>query len=658
MKKLIIVFVASLTIVSFNSCNKEDVSETEPVVVKKGLVDLNIDKSFDFKSTEEVTVNVSVKASNNDVLSNIRVDIYDSNPSNATKEGKNANLIYSGSTDHSGNLVCKLTVSKNIEKLYISPRSIGVATDIEVQRSPIINVNIGGSSSHSQNRSANIINQDNFLTIGGWNSSGLPNYIEQIPDIIDQGLLNDLTTSLPENVPNGIPATHPEFLDNVETNIELIEDAEVWITFVHEGAGYKNGLGYFTFPTGNPPASASAIENLTISFPNASYSGSGGELNSGDKVQLKYYDSSTQQFVETFPAGTTVGWFLVPNAWNGSTVNFASNIIYSIPEFNPESDASKKQHNVLLYDNSRNLMLIGFEDVNRETWSDEDFNDAVFYATSSPVSAIKTDNVAEMDSDSDDSDNDGVNDNADDYPNDPNLAYNNYYPNRNLFGTLAFEDLWPYLGDFDFNDVVIDYQYNRVCSANNSVYKIEAQFILRALGAHYKNGFGIELNVSPNVIESVTGYRVQDGYISLSSNGTESGQEKAVIIVFDNAFNILAHPGGGTGINTTESQTYVEPDTINISIVFNKELPLDDLGDLPYNPFIIIDKERGKEVHLPFNNPTSLADQSLLGTGQDNSDGNLSRYYLTKENIPWAINIPYKFDYAIEKEEIRCFIYL
>jgi hypothetical protein len=43
-----------------------------------------------------------------------------------------------------------------------------------------------------------------------------------------------------------------EYLSSTDNgNIELIADAEVWITFVHEGAGYKNALGYYTHKNDN-----------------------------------------------------------------------------------------------------------------------------------------------------------------------------------------------------------------------------------------------------------------------------------------------------------------------------------------------------------------------------------------------------------------------
>lgn len=42
-----------------------------------------------------------------------------------------------------------------------------------------------------------------------------------------------------------------------------------------------------------------------------------------------------------------------------------------------------------------------------------------------------------------DSDGDGVPDHFDDYPDDPEKAFNNFFFNEGNFGTLAFEDLWP-----------------------------------------------------------------------------------------------------------------------------------------------------------------------------------------------------------------------
>ena len=38
-----------------------------------------------------------------------------------------------------------------------------------------------------------------------------------------------------------------------KTNIRFAEDADVWVTFLSEGAGYRNSVGYFSYDPANPP---------------------------------------------------------------------------------------------------------------------------------------------------------------------------------------------------------------------------------------------------------------------------------------------------------------------------------------------------------------------------------------------------------------------
>jgi hypothetical protein len=93
----------------------------------------------------------------------------------------------------------------------------------------------------------------------------------------------------------------------------------------------------------------------------------------------------------------------------------------------------------------------------------------------SPYTAIKSDIYKKIDSPVD-TDGDGVSDTKDDYPNDPNKAFDNIYPSNDAFGTLAFEDLWPAKGDYDFNDLVVDYNINQVTNAQNMIVEIECTF--------------------------------------------------------------------------------------------------------------------------------------------------------------------------------------
>jgi len=231
-------------------------------------------------------------------------------------------------------------------------------------------------------------------------------------------------------------------------------------------------------------------------------------------------------------------------------------------------------------------------------------------------------------------------------------------------GTLAYEDLWPSAGDYDFNDLVINYNFNITKNALEQIEKIDATFTIYALGASFYNGFGFTFpNVLPSQISSVYGASIKgNSIISLASNGLENNQSEACIIVYDDCFDLLQHPGVGTGVNTEEGAPYVEPLTISLEINF-----MDNGGGFPsggpvtfqqlhigsFNPFLIVNQERGKEIHLPNFNPSSLANADYFGQWDDDSKPVSHRYYLSGGNYPWGINIPGLFDYPSERNDIN-----
>ena len=229
----------------------------------------------------------------------------------------------------------------------------------------------------------------------------------------------------------------------------------------------------------------------------------------------------------------------------------------------------------------------------------------------------------------------------------------NNYPATG-FGTLAFEDLWPSKGDYDMNDLVVDYQFVTNTNTNNFVDKVTATFVLKAFGASFENGFGFQLPGIANASDlTVTGSSITEYFIHLNSNGTEMGQTKPTIIVFDNAFKQMTHPGIGTGVNTDPSAPYVTPKTLTITITFKPNTyTYNDLDLAHFNPFLIQNKVRGIEVHLPNYAPTSLADAGNFGRDDDNSIPSQGRYYKTVNNLPWAINFIEQFDYPKEKIDI------
>ncbi|OYU97497.1 MAG: hypothetical protein CFE21_04175 [Bacteroidetes bacterium B1(2017)] len=261
-----------------------------------------------------------------------------------------------------------------------------------------------------------------------------------------------------------------------------------------------------------------------------------------------------------------------------------------------------------------------------------------------------------------DADADGVPDAEDEYPTDQYKAFNNRYPAAN-FGTLLFEDLWPAVGDYDFNDLVVDYRFNTITDANNEVVEVAYNFVTRAIGGGLHNGFAFQLDgINPNKITSVTGSKAAGAaWISVSSNGTEAGQgSNANILVFDDAYELLPTQIGHSFVNVSAGAPDSGKDTTQIVVKFkvNGALPsggaqnFSSFGSSLFNPYLILGQNRGKEVHLINRVPSAKVNSSFFGTDDDRTVPASGAYYKTAQNLPWAINISTTIPYPLEKIDI------
>ena len=259
-----------------------------------------------------------------------------------------------------------------------------------------------------------------------------------------------------------------------------------------------------------------------------------------------------------------------------------------------------------------------------------------------------------------DSDNDGCCDDEDAFPNDPTKCDIQYIPGQNTYGSYAFEDLWPYTGDFDFNDKVIDRTTALFIDKNGDVVEAEHKFVLRAAGAGYSNGFGFAMpNTTPGHVSSVTSSYTNPGNYTLSdSKGLEMGQSKAVVILYENWSSIAQYTSNGAYLNTQKNNGGVGYcDTITVNVVFS--VPQLVANVLEIDPFLIRNGNRDVEIHLPWFGPTDLADASYFHTAQDASAyPQAGNNYVTSNNIPWAIETPLSaFEWPLEKADINSVYY-
>ena len=147
--------------------------------------------------------------------------------------------------------------------------------------------------------------------------------------------------------------------------------------------------------------------------------------------------------------------------------------------------------------------------------------------------------------------------------------------------------------------------------------------------------------------------------MSTAANGTENGQTYANIIVYDNVNRFMANPGS-IGINTTVGSTYVRPDTARVVIKFNtSNNNTVAFSSIVFNPYLIVNQTRSKEIHLVNYVPTSKAATNLFGTSEDNSSVAQQRYYKSKTDLPWALDIPEQIPYPREQADFNlCYPYM
>ena len=604
----ILLFVSVLIAASiFSSCKKQN---TNPQQGKK-ITDLVIPANFNFETTKTIELTI------NDFEEGARYDIYTINsttPDDIIYTGTDTtvviddlnSLVASGFINN-GTYTALITVPIYHEYLFVMRGKNGMfyGENIELT-SEKVTYNFTGSK-----LKASLLDDDILYSVNGSNTD-----IQSI----------NLTTgdvNLVGNLPFKSIANAADKINNR-------------IYAANKKAPFQ--LGYYDLNTNLFVETG----NFAWSFPRMDYNPDDGLLYISKKSKLYKVNPATAQILETYNIiglednsycdiafspdgdlfiGTKTG--LYSSIFTGNNVNATKISDATLPEKITCLAVASNGHLFTSVANG-NGKIIDFDPAS-SSW--------VYFPISASIKINDFGIIRYFEPSTGDRDGDGVPDDQDDYPDDPERAFNNYFPGENTWASLAFEDLWPSQGDYDFNDLVIKYNINQVTNANNLVVDIVADFNPVHNGASFINGFAFQLPVDATTVESVAGYNLTGTSISLSPNGTEEGQTLANIIVFDQT---------DPNINTT----------LNVIVHFTSPIDPVALGSVPYNPYIIVDEQVDLEVHLPDMVPTALASLAYFDTNDDTSDPLTGRYYKTAANLPWAINIVYDFVWPLESREI------
>ena len=609
--------------------NEEEEPTTDPPHIVNNIADMKVSQEFNFETSK--TINVSFNDFKNRATDKVKYEIYLQDDEQTTEEvvimdeegntqtvtvtipNPLINKLKTIVTDQT-NFDFTITIPNYVNSLYVVRNEMGLYSSaiIDVTGQKAI-YNRAGAFTKSTKETFDIL----YAVNGGGDLLTINHETGEMAKISD----------LPDNTGSYTCAIDPvaRKLYTMGHNAYLYcwdIDNETWTTVGYSGVtgprmGYNKTNGLLYFSTYNRlytinPANASIISIYTII---------GLQTTSGGDVT---FDSDGTMYLST-----TTGLY---------RCEFADNNIINTIWISSES--LPNYPNSLTFDSNGELFWATV------AWTDDAYKGRVFIMDKvtggwqdkyTPYSYYIHD-LALLPLDqtqivTDDADGDGIIDFYDEYPNDADRATNSYTPSIYGWGTYAFEDLWPFKGDYDFNDLVLNYRYTNVANSDGNVIETKMHFILKNVGGSYRNGFGIEINMDETLIESFTGANLTESIISVNSKGLEQSQSKPVLIVFDNAWATLN--------NGNE---------IEVILSYANPISADLIGAL--NPFIFIDKNRGREVHLSNKAPTDLMDLTLLGTEEDQTNTSSGIYYKSSNGLPWGIDIIHDFVYPKEKQEI------
>ena len=557
-------------------------------------------------------VQVEIDYSNSE--SRVPFSIYDGNPliegENTTILKENVQALDGAWTDEQGKFTATVELPAYVSNVYIVSTSPFARQAIPGK---IVNGVLKVSDTDEQlttrasYRESTRFDRNRFNNLG-WNTnlgsfddrSGVIDYAYKGNDpklTLSKSEMNELRTTV-SKVLNTLGSCPEEYRTQADLYVEEDETAVV-LTALRGWTCWNSSLGYYYYRYDQAPASLKDVKVYAV-FPNTQMTWNNGSLQAspqgikeGTAVQLKYFDDPEYPKGKNFPKGYYIGFILACNAWNTYFTGFNSYTLTegfyasSTKRFSTKVNSGIDVRTAMFKDKNSNI-AIAFEDF----MDDQNFTDVIFSLKANP----EITNVPPVDED--------------------------LNTTIEKTGVYAFEDEWPKAGDYDMNDVLVQYTYQKVFNIFNEI--LSESFTFKTLynkSTVFTNGLGFILSNEGNAQSTEYFIRKENEKdFTVASGADKFTRESNAIILTD---NVKTNP------NAEYKVTFKYGDKNS-----NKK------QETSIDAFIYRPSKEGNrlEVHCPMKKPTSKVDTSLFGQYEDCSKPNEGIYYVSnQENIyPFA----------------------
>ncbi len=186
----------------------------------------------------------------------------------------------------------------------------------------------------------------------------------------------------------------------------------------------------------------------------------------------------------------------------------------------------------------------------------------------------------------------------------------NYFPSSGENYIVAYEDLYPDLGDYDFNDLSVAYNVAFGMNSQNLVTAITGEAFLITRGATYNHDWFLKINLPP----SVSGHVISQNHNYAESLGDTVNQAftgDLILKGFSNTLFNFTDPDLSM-VNTFVGSNYIMGPRFSFNVTFDTPVEITDISAPPFDPYIYV-HDTAYEIHLIDKLPSPSSKNALEG---------------------------------------------
>ncbi|MFT5996903.1 MAG: LruC domain-containing protein [Glaciecola sp.] len=364
-----------------------------------------------------------------------------------------------------------------------------------------------------------------------------------------------------------------------------------------------------------------AIEYLTLTVVTDEGTYTFTDFSTKTKCSLAKINSENRQFYYTLLGRTG------SNSISGSSLNGTSfDDTLKIPVDIDLSNALSIQLDIQLLETNEELgdpeefydYSAGFEDLALLTSTDVDFLDTQAAGREDAPLVVLSDNPTAV-------------------------ASKVYYPSSTSYYLVGYEDEYPQLGDYDFNDLVVAYRVNFGLNEELQVVTVSAEGYLIARGGSYDHSWHLRIELpegsqADGTFQLYIPPGVSSGSELIQYIDTSSGID---ITLFNNTTSLFYDPASPF-TNTLWDSEHILGHKFSFEITLSNPVSLEEMDEAPFDPYLYV-HNTNLEIHLAGKSPVMLESDNISQGLTSFSDEN---------GYPFALVFPEDWQFPNEYVDI------